>query len=74
MCSSLQAGLNALRRFFHTRFVEEISTKYCRKSGIALKPYVIYLITQHKLINFQLVNTLYYCKHLAYRVNISVNC
>ena len=40
MCSSLRARLNALRRFFHTRLVEEISAKYCWKSGIALKPYV----------------------------------
>ena len=31
MCSSLRARLNALRRFSHTRFVEEISTKYCWK-------------------------------------------
>ena len=33
MCSSLRARLNALRRFSHTRFVEEISAKYCR-SGL----------------------------------------
>ena len=30
LCSSLRAHLNALRGFFHTRFVGEISAKYCR--------------------------------------------
>ena len=38
--SPLGARSNALLIFFHARFVKEISTKYCRKSGIALKPYV----------------------------------
>ena len=48
LCSSLRARLNAFFIFFQDWFVEEISRKYCRKSGIALKPYV-YPITQQKL-------------------------
>ena len=34
LCSPLQARLNALRGFFHTRFVGEISAKYCRTSAL----------------------------------------
>ena len=48
LCSSLRARLNAFFIFFQDWFVEEISRKYCQKSGIALKPYV-YPITQQKL-------------------------
>ena len=33
LCSSLRARLNALRGVFHTRFVGEISAKYCRTSA-----------------------------------------
>ena len=33
MCSPRQAHLNALRRFFHTEFVEEISAKYWETQG-----------------------------------------
>ena len=33
MCSPRQAHLNALRGFFHTEFVEEISAKYWEYPG-----------------------------------------
>ena len=32
MCSPLRARFNTLRRFYHTQLVEEISSKYRRKS------------------------------------------
>ena len=34
MCSPRQVRLNALRGVFHTRFVGEISAKYCRTSAL----------------------------------------
>ena len=49
MCSSSRARLNVLRGFFHTRFVEEISTKYDQKSGFELKPYILLLILKFQI-------------------------
>ena len=48
-----------MRGFFHTLSVEEISTKYCRKSGIAMKPYVynIYPITNSVIANWSIPYT-----------------
>ena len=34
MCSPRQARLNALRGFFHTQFVVEISAKYCENTAV----------------------------------------
>ena len=45
MCSSDRARLNALRGFFHTQFVEEISTKYSQFAGC---PEALYPVTHHK--------------------------
>ena len=38
LCTSLRARLNGLRGFVHTRFVEEISAKYCRTSALEYLP------------------------------------
>ena len=50
--SPLRVRLNALHRFSRTRFVEEISTKYWRKSALYLKPIILLSI------NCQLVKTI----------------
>ena len=38
MCSPRRAHLNALRGFFHTEFVEEISAKYWENPGGRTQP------------------------------------
>ena len=34
MCSPRRARLNALRRLFHTHFIEEILAKYCENPAV----------------------------------------